>query len=145
MHHPKTIGHEVKSLSNLIKRCLNESRRNSNLENLTAMQGWIIAYLYRHGNAQEIFQRDLEKQFDIRRSTVTGVLQIMEQKGLITREPVSYDARLKRLRLTAKAVSIHQGIIQKFREVEDRLRKDLTEEEIETFFVIIDKIKRNIE
>jgi DNA-binding MarR family transcriptional regulator len=141
----KSIGHEVKILSNLIKRYLDESAKNSELEDLTAMQGWIISYLYHHGNEQEIFQRDLEKQFDIRRSTVTGVLQLMERKELITREPVKYDARLKSLKLTPKAIAIHERVVEKFREVEDKLRRGLTQEEIDTFFAIIDKIKRNID
>lgn len=141
----KSIGHEVKTLSHLIKRFLDESAKNCELEELTAMQGWIIAYLYHHGNEKEIFQRDLEKQFDIRRSTVTGVLQLMERKGLIVREPVQHDARLKRLKLTPKAISIHETVVQKFRDVENKIRSGLTQEEIDTFFVIIDKIKRNIE
>ncbi|HHX95086.1 MAG TPA: MarR family transcriptional regulator [Clostridia bacterium] len=141
---PKTIGHEVKSLSNLIRRYLHESAKNTELEDLTAMQGWIIAYLYHRGNGQEIFQRDIEKKFDVRRSTVTGVLKLMEQKGLITREPVEHDARLKSLKLTPKAVSLHEMVMQKFEEVENKLRSGLTEEEIEAFFEIIDKIKGNI-
>ena len=36
------------------------------------------------------------------RSTVTGVVKLMERKGLIRRESVSSDARLKKLVLTEK-------------------------------------------
>lgn len=145
MHHPKTIGYEVKSLSNLIKRYLHETTKGSGLEDLTAMQGWIIAYLYHHRNEHEIFQRDLEKNFNVRRSTITGVLQLMERKGLITREPVEYDARLKSLKLTPKAISLHEMVMERFMEVEKRLRQGLSEEEVAAFFSIIKKIKGNIE
>ena len=49
------------------------------------------------------------------RSTVTGVVKLMERKGLIRRESVSSDARLKKLVLTEKGISAHRtmyGIIQ---------------------------------
>lgn len=142
---PKTIGHEIKCLANMIKRCFDENIKNSELEGLTAMQGWILAYLYHHGRGQEIFQRDLEREFDIRRSTVTGMLQLMEGNGLITREPVAHDGRLKRLRLTPRAISHHEAVIQKFREMENQLGTGLTEDEIATFFYVVEKIKANIE
>lgn len=144
MSPPKTIGFEIKSLSNLIKRCIDESATNSGLNGLTGMQVWIIGYLYDHADAQETFQRDLEKEFNIRRSTVTGILQLMERNGLITREPVENDARLKKLKLTPKAIKIHEQVTQKIMDVENRLRRGLSEEEVATFFSIIDKIKHNV-
>ena len=63
------------------------------------MQGWIIGYLYQNRD-KEVFQRDIQEQFSIRRSTVTGILQLMEKNGLITRSSVERDARLKKLELT---------------------------------------------
>lgn len=42
-----------------------------------------------------IFQKDLETEFCIGRSTVTNILNLMEKKGFVRRESVSYDARLK--------------------------------------------------
>ena len=42
----------------------------------------------------------------------------MEKKGLVTREPVAHDARLKRLQLTPKAIAHHELIMEKIQEVE---------------------------
>lgn len=145
MSPPKTIGFEVKSLGNLIKRCIHESAAQSGLDGLTGAQGWIIGYLYEHKDKPGVFQRDIEKTFKIRRSTATGILQLMEKKGLITREPVAYDARLKRLQLTPKAIAHHELIMEKIREVEERLRRGLSEEEVNAFFMLMEKIKRNLE
>lgn len=145
MSPPKSIGFEVKSLGNLIKRCIHESAARSGLDGLTGAQGWIIGYLYARRNGPDIFQRDLEKAFKIRRSTATGILQLMEKKGFINREPVAYDARLKRLRLTPKAIAYHELIMEKIQEVEERLRRGLSEEEVAAFFMLIEKIKRNLE
>lgn len=145
MSPPKTIGFEIKSLGNLIKRCIYESAARSGLDGLTGVQGWIIGYLYEHKDGPGVFQRDIEKTFQIRRSTVTGILQLMEKKGLITREPAVHDARLKRLQLTPKAIAHHELIMEKIREVEARLRRGLSEEEVETFFLLVEKIRRNLE
>lgn len=144
MIHKQMIGFEVKSLNNMIRRSIDLTTLND-MEGLTEMQGWIIGYIYHHVDSQETFQRDLEKEFKIRRSTATGILQLMEKNGLITREPVEYDARLKRLSLTPKAVKIHEKVERRVEETEKKLRNGLSDEEITQFFFIVDKIKRNLD
>lgn len=142
---PRTIGYELKSLANLIGRYLRERLDKRELNGITGIQGMLIGYLYDNANEREIFQRDIEREFHIRRSTVTGILQLMEGNGLIVRESVAHDARLKRLRLTAKAVMIHEIIMEEINRVEDKLKTGLSDDEIELFFRVIEKMKRNIE
>ncbi|HEX2985334.1 MAG TPA: MarR family transcriptional regulator [Caproiciproducens sp.] len=139
----REIGFEIRTLSNLIRHYFHD--HISELKEITGMQGWIIGYIYNHGESQNTFQRDLEKEFRIRRSTVTGILQLMEKNGLITRESVDYDARLKKLKLTPKAVEIHEKVLEEIVKTENRLRKGLSDEEIEEFFSIIGKLKDNME
>lgn len=81
----------------------------------------------------------------IRRSTATLILQLMEKNALLTREPVEYDARLKKLELTPKAIAIYERIREKSIEVEERLCRGLSEEEVAFFFSIMDEIRRNLE
>jgi DNA-binding MarR family transcriptional regulator len=115
------------------------------MEGLTSMQGWIIAFIYKKEQALvDVFQRDLEKEFDIRRSTVTGLIKLMEQNQLITREPVPQDRRLKSLKLTVRSRSIYERVSEKFRQMEDRLRTNIPEQEIGRFLEILEKIKQNI-
>ena len=76
------------------------------------MQRWVIGYLSEH-EGKDVFQRDLEEEFSVRRSTATGILQLMEKNELITREPVSHDARLKKLVLTPKAIEIQKRLLKK--------------------------------
>ena len=66
----KRAGHEIKTISNLLKREI--SGMFSEEEHITGMQGRIMGYLYHH-REDEIFQRDIENEFLIRRSTVTGI------------------------------------------------------------------------
>ncbi len=145
MDYPRAIGYEIKTLSHLIRRSFEKGVITSGLEGVTGMQGWVIGYLYQHESTQEIFQRDIEREFNIRRSTVTGILQLMERNGLITRESVESDSRLKKLKLTPEAVKMHEMISQKIMESEKKMRKGLSEEQIAEFFVIVDIIKNNIE
>ena len=69
--------------------------RERGVDELTAMHGWILGYLCRNEH-KDIFQKDIEAEFKICRSTVTNILKLMEKKGYIKRESVPYDARLKK-------------------------------------------------
>jgi len=108
------------------------------------MHGWIIGYLYDH-QENDIFQRDFENEFSIRRSTATAILQLMEKKELITRNPVKYDARLKKIILTDKAIEIHEMVAREIDQMEEQLTRGISGEELETFFTIMRKMKKNIE
>ena len=145
MERSKTIGFVVKTLSNQLRRQIDISLSKGDIDSITGMQSWVIGYLCDNLGKEDVFQKDVETQFKIRRSTATGILQLMEKNGLITRESVSCDARLKKLILTEKALCIHGRIEAEIILLEKRITKDLTQEELETFFRIINKISKNIE
>lgn len=144
MNRSKDIGFVVKTLSNQLKRQIDISVSKCDIDGLTGMQCWVIGYLCDNLNEKDIFQRDVEIEFNIRRSTATGILQLMEKNVLITRETVPYDARLKKLILTEKAIGIHRKIESEINILEQRIAKNLTQEEITTFFQIVGKISNNI-
>ena len=87
-----------------------------------------MSYIFNKNGS--IYQRDLEKEFHIRRSSVAETLRLMENKGLIVREYVSHDARLKRIVLTPKATAIQEQVVKKIEEVEIELTKGLSTGEI---------------
>ena len=109
----------------------------------TGVQGWIIGYLYEN-RGKEVFQRDIQAQFSIRRSTVTGILQLMEKNGLITRSSVERDARLKKLELTPRAIQLHERIGRSVRQVEERLNQSLTPQEKQEFLRLCGKIRASL-
>lgn len=141
----ETIGHAVKSLNNEIRRLIEKRASEDGKDNVaTGMQGWIIGFVH-HKNRQgtDIFQRDIENEFHIRRSTATGILQLMEKNELILRQPVPYDARLKKLVLTPKAEEHHRRIHKGIEKVDQQLRQGLTKSELATFFELMGKIMNN--
>lgn len=144
MEENSLIGHEIMMFSNLIKRYMNANASAHHIEEITGMQALMIKYIYNH-YSQEIFQRDIEKKFNVRRSTATGMLQLLEKKGLIERTSVSYDARLKKLKLTPKAIENHLIIEKGIEDFETKMRQGLSEEEINFFLKTIRKIRSNID
>lgn len=137
------VGFEIKTVHNLLKRDFEKLLNNEKMKNITGVQKWVIGYLSEH-EGEDVFQRDLEDEFSIRRSTATGILQLMEKNDLIVRVPVSYDARLKKLVLTQKALDIQYEINREIQAHDKKLRNGISEEELEVFFKVMNKIKRNL-
>lgn len=138
------IGFQIRTLSNLLKRkVFDVAPPPDNFETLTEMQAQIVNYLY-NNRSKEICQRDIEENFFIRRSTASRFLKSMEKQGIITREQVPHDARLKKLVLTPKTIKIHEELRQKIKKIEAILKNGLTDEEICQFTIIAEKIKSNL-
>ena len=140
----RNIGLQLRMTHNMIKRLINSRVQALGPEIPSGMQGWLIGFLCERAG-QDTFQRDLEASFNIRRSTATETLQLMEKNGLIRREPVAYDARLKRIVLTPKAIEYHERIGNCIREAEAQMANGLTQAELDAFFSIMSKIQKNIE
>ena len=137
------VGHKVKVLSNLIRREFEKMPPVQESNRLTGMQGWMIGYLYDH-REEDIFQRDIESRFNIRRSTVTGILQLMEKNGLIVRESVATDARLKKIVLTQKAIDNHTQVQGYIVELEEEICRGISAEKLQIFQEVIDQMIQNI-
>ncbi len=139
----KHIGFEIRNLSNLIKRDVEKSRLYSYCSS-TGLHGWAIGWFYENQD-RDVFQRDFEERFSIRRSTASNILSLMEKNGLIVRVGVDYDARLKKIVLTDRAVELHREITAEIEQREKRMVSGLTPDEIECFFSVVNKIKNNLE
>lgn len=141
----REIGFQIKSVNNMIRRKLDIRFTEAGLGELVGMQGPMLGYIYREGKQRDIFQRDLEKEFNIRRSTATVMLQNLEQKGFIVRAAVNSDARLKKIVLTDKAIQHNLAIRRQIDAFNKELEQGITQPEKEEFQRILDKIKKNLE
>lgn len=94
---------------------------------LTGVRGMLLGEIICANNEnRDVYQRDVEQWFHIRRSSVTAILQGMEQDGFITRCSVEKDARLKRLAATPKGVAYHDRIRASIDRFEQDLQQGLT-------------------
>ncbi len=139
----KSIGFELRTLHILLKRDF-EKRKPRELDNTSGVHGWAMGYFYENRH-RDIFQKDFEEHFNIRRSTATKMLQLMEKNGFITRQSVESDARLKKIVMTEKAMDMHKKVLSSLTEREIILEKGITPRELETFYRVCDKIKKNLE
>lgn len=142
----QNIGHELHSLFTLMRRnhvnsCMSEYRRQTGL---TEMQSRVIGYLLLNCG-RDIFQKDIEREFSIRRATVSVLLQSMESKKLIARESVPHDARLKKVMLTEKAKEIAAAANKEIIRFEEILKNGIPEEDLKAFFRVTGMIRDNIE
>lgn len=139
-----SIGGRLHLLTRLMHRRMEAFRLENGVDCASAPQGWLMHYLYDHRDA-DIFQRDIEHRFHLRRSSVTGMLQNMEKGGLIVREAVESDARLKRIRLTERGAAQHEAIVRGIEQNERDLTAGFTPEEIETLRSMLDRMRENMQ
>lgn len=140
---PQELGFRMRGLSHQLRRLADKSPAKAQMEHVTGTHGWVIGYLYDHRN-EDIFQRDLERVFQMRRSTATGILQLMEKNELITRESVRMDGRLKKLCLTPKALKLHESFGQDIRCIEAKMVNGIPEDELHAFEKTLEKMKNNL-
>lgn len=139
----KLVPFVIKSLNNEIKRIFDKSALKNN-ESLTGMHCAIISYVANQSREQDVFQRDVEKEFNIRRPTATNILQLMEKKELLLREPVADDGRLRKIVLTEKALNMRVILEQELNTMGEVMVKDIPQEQLDVFFTVTEKISKNI-
>lgn len=134
---------ELRAVTNMTKRYMDSHSHKKMIDSITGTNGWILGRIA-HSGDEAVFQRDLEDTFGITRSTVSKVVNLMVQKGLIERSPVEYDARLKRLTLTDKSREL-LGYMQSDNEMMDAiLTEGFSDEEKEKLNEYVRRMKKNL-
>ena len=77
---------------------------------------------------------------DISNPTVTGILNRLENKGLIIRKVNPADARVKNIDVTNEALELDKVLRKKFQENEQQLVENLSEEEVKSLAYMLEKI-----
>lgn len=141
----RLIGKELHKLNNAIRRhlCKNTSALKAGDE-ITGTNLRIIRFL-KSNEHRDIYQKDVEKEFGITRSTASRVLTLMEQKGLVMRSGVEHDARLKRVTLTERSKAFGRNMAKRYAELEDRLFSGFTKEEEEMVLGLIKRMHDNLD
>ena len=137
------IGYAVKSLNRRIDRAIENIPAVNENGKLTGVQFWMLNFLFRSAG-KDVFQRDVEEEFKIRRSSATEILKSMEAAGLIRRVPVEYDARLKKIELTEYAEKVRRQIQAQVERSEARMTQGFSEAELDAFFDYVDRFKANL-
>lgn len=130
-------------LEKSIRKRIEHSPVVQELDSLTGMHCWIIGYLADH-ETEEIYQRDLEKEFGSCRSAISKMLAAMEHNGLVVRERVASDDRLKKIVLTPLAKQFTEQIRRDNRSLEETLTHGFSEAELQTLCGYLDRMQSNL-
>lgn len=139
----KILGIQLIRISTMIRRELDSQADAELLHKATGGNGWILNYLARNVD-HDVYQKDIEEHFSVTRSTVSKVVKLMEEKGLIQRLPVPGDARLKKLVLTEQGWAVHEMADANMVRMEARLAEGFSEQELDHLFDYLLRLQNNL-
>ena len=109
---------------------------------VTPAQTHVLLYLQQHGG--RVPQHELAEFLRVKPSTVNGVLDRMEEKGLVRRSVSGSDARRRFITLTEKGAEQQALFQQSFLDVEEAMVRGFTQEERETLCALLDRVIQNL-
>ncbi len=139
----RKIGHMIRELNGAFKKKFITCGMAAGLDEVTLMHGWIMGYLY-HNQEKAVYQKTIESDFCIKRSTVTTILQLMEKKGYIRRAAVEGDARLKQIFLTEQGKEIAAKTKAMIENMENTVIEGIADEKLDIFYEVAQKLVSNM-
>lgn len=135
------IGRRIAVISTKIRHLVDDRFANSGI---TGTQASILHFIYMNGKFRDVFQRDIEAEFYIRRSSVTSVLHGLERNGFIRRENVKEDARLKKLVLTDKAIKMVEYVKEELAKINSIMIKQMNPQDVVRLDALLAQIADNM-
>ena len=132
---------EIKSLEKILVRYMFNDFNINSIPSPTQMQ--IMNYMFEN-NLDYVYQKDLENVLNLRRATVSGVLQTMEKNGILERIAHPSDARAKRIILNKNAERLFTVGEHKVKELESIITKNISAEDISIFSNVLNKMINNL-
>ena len=139
MEHADKIAILIKKLSLEIDKLSNPILEPHDLTN---SQFKILKFLLINSH-EPVRQVDIERYFSMTNPTVTGLVKILERKGLIERRTNPEDGRSKLLCPSEKAVEMKELLYRLGDELEETLTGVLTENEKRELMTLLKKLLRD--
>lgn len=138
------IGYDLTAVANFFKHSATDIQKKVYPSRLSASNGYILSFLCEN-EGKDIFQKDIEKEFDIGRSSVSAILNEFEKYNLIERKSVTSDGRLKKVVVTPGAKIINDACKKEINHFFYDLASDLSDDEVKTFVKVLSTMKKNSE
>lgn len=136
---PKGLGPALGWAAKLAKA--NMDARVSRYD-VTPAQTHVLLYLQQHGG--QVPQHELTGYLRVKPSTVNGVLDRMEEKGLVRRSVSGSDARRRILTLTEKGAEQQSAFQRSFLDVEEAMVRGFSPQERESLLSLLDRVIQNL-
>ena len=135
------------ALGPMLGRCAHLARERMDARmsrfGMTPAQTHVLRYLRQNGG--QMPQRELLENLRVKPSTVNGILDRMEEKGLVERSVSGADARQRLVALTPAGREREEQAKQSFLEAEALIARGMTEEETDTLRSLLERVIHNLE
>lgn len=134
------IGFLVKQINNVFEKDLNSKLKAIGV---TSSQCAVLDYLF-HTSKEEVSQRDVEQNLNLKNPTVTGLLKRLDEKGYVLCVPNADDKRRNNIYLTEKAYDIQRRMDADRKKLDKRLTRGMTKKEVAAVTRALEKMLYNI-
>ena len=110
---------------------------------VTPLQAHVILHLNFCGGS--LSQMELGRHLRVKPSTVNGILDRMEEKGIIRRTADKNDQRQKRVSATEKGREMKELVRNAFQDAEAAMARGLRPDEAETLRSLLGRVIENLE
>lgn len=107
------------------------------------LQGRILDFLFKNQD-REVNQKDIEVNLGVSKATISGALNAMEKNNLIKRITSIKDSRSKQIIATEESKVTNDCLKVIFDDLNKKLVKDISEEELNAFYSTMNKLSRNL-
>ena len=136
----KSIPRLIMGIGHHLKMRIDEKLSQNNL---TVSQFKVLAFLWKHDNKKNN-QKQIHEFLEIKPSSMTKLIRLLQGKNLIRKEIDPDDSRNKIIKLTEKGMDIKRICLQNMKQSESYLLDDFTQQEIDTLICLLLKIKKKI-
>jgi DNA-binding MarR family transcriptional regulator len=137
---PASTIRDIQILNHALSRRL---ARTAPQNIFSGAESLVLSYLFDHFR-QEIYQKDIEAEFDIRPATASELLGRMEKKGLISRRPSRTDSRRKPITLTPEAVHYRTAVYSEINSLEHLVENGISAQDMAVFSRVLHQMVRSL-
>ena len=134
-------GFLIAKIHQLSNRIFNKKLKESGLVKFNSAQGRILFVLWRENN---LSIRKLSEETQLSKSTLTSMLDRLQDAGILKRVPSSKDRRKILINLTEKGKNLQDEYVDISKEMNKLFYNTLSENEIEKFEYYLRKILDNL-
>lgn len=137
----ESLVKNIRDLDHMIKDCVSEGKDTRKILNYTQFR--ILAYLVKHKD-EETCQKDLEVETNLKKASITSVIDNLENRGYVKRTESKEDRRRNIIELSEMSKEIVENLDFRLKNVESKMTNNISENDLDVFFKVIKKMQENI-